>query len=881
MSEPKTVYLKDYQAPAYLIDTMDLVFDLYEDKTLVQSTIKLHKNKAVLAEKGPPLILQGQKLTLQAVSLDGRTLSDRDYQVDDNTLSIHTLPEQGVLEIKTEIHPETNTELCGLFRSKTFFCTQCEAEGFRRITYYTDRPDVMAKFTTTIYADKRRFPVLLSNGNCVAKGVVDADRHWVKWEDPFLKPSYLFALVAGDLVSVEDYFLTRSKRLVTLKIYVDRKNQDKCQQAMEALKKAMKWDEETYGREYDLDIYMIVAVDDFNMGAMENKGLNIFNSKYVLARPETATDFDYQHIDAVVGHEYFHNWSGNRVTCRDWFQLSLKEGLTVFREHHFSQDISGSPVALIENVRTLRAGQFAEDGGPMAHPVRPESYIEINNFYTATVYEKGAELIRMIKTLLGWEKFRQGMDLYFEKHDGQAVTTDDFVAAMEAASHQDLAQFRLWYSQAGTPEITVSEQYDTVAKTYQVTLKQFCPPTPEQTTKQPMVIPIAVGLLDKAGKDILPEKTKILILKEPEQTFHFSNINARPVLSVLRGFSAPVKLNLENCHDEDLAFLLAHDSDDFNRWDAGQKLTERCIWRLVETYQDKGEQALQVPDFWLEAHRTILLDAKLNRALKTEILTLPSLHHLVELKKIVDIDAIYAVRNFLRTTLAIQLQGALLENYHAVATSERYEYTAEAVAKRSLKNLCLAYLVVGAASLGIELALKQWKNANNMTDAMGVMGALSHDAGEARKTILAEFYHRWQHDPLVLDKWFRIQASSELPDTLQNVKKLMQHPAFVITNPNKVYSLIGAFVMGNLIRFHDKHGAGYAFLAETVLQLNALNPQVASRMVKAFSNWQRFDVDRQNKIRLQLQRLLQEKHLSKDVFEIVSKCLAADGVASI
>lgn len=864
-TKPKTIYLKDYQPPLFQIVSIDLKFDLFDDKTLVQSTLlckKLNKDQQLL-------VLHGEKLLLRTIKLDDRVLSVNEYQVDSKSLSIFNVPEQFHLEITTEIYPDKNTELAGLFCSKALFCTQCESEGFRRITYYLDRPDVMSKFTTTICADKQRYPVLLSNGNPIARGNAAGERHWVKWEDPFLKPCYLFALVAGDLVSIEDYFVTFSGRLVTLKIFVERENLDKCQHAMEALKKSMRWDENTYGREYDLDIYMIVAVNDFNMGAMENKGLNIFNSKYILARPETATDFDYQHIDAVVGHEYFHNWSGNRVTCRDWFQLSLKEGLTVFREHHFSNDISESPVSLIENVRTLRSHQFVEDSSPMAHSVRPESYMEINNFYTMTVYEKGAELIRMLKILLGWETFRRGMDLYFERHDGQAVTTDDFVAAMETASNQDLTQFKLWYQQAGTPEITVLERYDENSKTYSLTLKQFCPPTPNHPIKKPMVIPVAVGLLDKAGNNILP-KTEVLVLREKEQTFNFPNISAEPVLSLLREFSAPVKIHAE-ITDEQLAFLLAHDSDDFNKWDSGQKLTERLIWKLVADYQSK--QPLKVSQLWLEAHRAILIDPSLNVALKSEILTLPSVSYLLELGQSSDIDAIFAVRTFLKKSLAQNLKELFLVLYQAHTSSNRYAYTPSAVAARGLKNSCLGYLVLAADTTGIDLCMNQWKTANNMTDALAVLTVLSNWIGIERQTVLDQFYEHWKHDTLVLDKWFRVQALSELPDTLAVVKGLMQHPAFEITNPNKVYSLIGAF-SGNLVHFHDKSGAGYTFLADVVLQLDKLNPQVASRMVRAFTSWKRFDTERQGKMRTQLERIKNQKNLSGDVFEIVSKCLA-------
>jgi aminopeptidase N len=866
----KSVYLKDYQSPAYCIEKIDLIFDLQQDKTEVISTLQVVRNKTIMVQGEPAIVLQGKKLLLQSLQLNDRVLTAGEYQLDDETLTIPNVPAAFTLQLKTEIHPEKNTELSGLYRSETLFCTQCEAEGFRRITYYPDRPDVMAKFTTTIYADKRHYPVLLSNGNCVQKGEVDEKRHWVKWEDPFLKPCYLFALVAGDLVAVEDYFVTRSGRLVTLKIYVERQNQDKCQHALEALKKAMKWDEDTYGREYDLDIYMIVAVNDFNMGAMENKGLNIFNAKYVLARPETATDIDYQRIDAVVGHEYFHNWSGNRVTCRDWFQLSLKEGLTVFREHQFSADISGSPVSLIENVRYLRSTQFAEDASPMAHPVQPASYIEINNFYTTTIYEKGAELIRMLKALLGWENFRKGMDLYFERHDGQAVTIEHFVAAMENVSGLDLAQFRLWYHQAGTPEVTFQEHYDASTKTYSLTLKQSCPSTPSQSTKEPMVIPVAVGLLDQGGQDLF--QTEIVVLKQKEQVFSFPNINCLPVLSLLREFSTPVRIR-GNRTDETLAFLLAHDSDHFARWDAGQTLTEQLLWRLVEAYKNK--KTLSVPTFWLEAHQAVLLDKKLHTALKVELLTLPALSYLIELKESVDIDAVHAVRTFLKQKLSQYLKTTFLETYQQCLDlmGDRYCYSATNAAHRRLKELCLSYLLLTGERQAIDLCMTQWQRANNMTDALAVLNALSNWTGNERTIVLQQFYERWRYDPLVLDKWFRVQALSELPHTLEVVKNLTNHPNFNINNPNKVYALIGSFTAGNLVCFHEASGLAYQFLADKIIQLDQINPQVSARMARAFLSWKRFSSDRQEKIKIQLERLLNQPGLSKDVFEIVSKCL--------
>lgn len=879
---PKTIYLKDYRPPHFLVDTVDLFFDIYDDKTIVQSLVKYYRNPSYAksdtanTDTNLAFVLPGVNLKLLSIRLDSNELSSSAYTVTAEDLKIHQVPDTFTLEIKTEIHPETNTELMGLFKSGGNFCTQCEPEGFRRMTYYPDRPDVMAKFTTLIHADKEKYPVLLSNGNKIGQGVVDEKRHWVKWEDPFKKPCYLFALVAGNLVGLYDSFLTMKGRLVSLRLFVEEENQDKCHHAMQALKKSMKWDEETYGREYDLDIYMIVAVNDFNMGAMENKGLNIFNSKYILARPETATDTDYLLIDAVVGHEYFHNWSGNRITCRDWFQLSLKEGLTVFRDHHFSSDISQSPVSLITSTQYLRNYQFSEDSGPMAHPIRPESYIEINNFYTTTIYEKGSEVIRMLRTILGRETFRKAMDLYFERFDGQAVTTDDFVSIMEEAGKIDLTQFRLWYRQAGTPEITVTESYDENQKQYDLTLTQSCPATPSQPNKLFMMIPVNVGLLNKEGDDLLPNKTESLILREKTQTFSFKAINERPILSILREFSSPVKINFDRPESE-LAFLMSHDSDDFNRWDAAQMLTESLIWRLVDAYETNSE--LTAPIEWLNAFELIMDNKKLNPALKAEMLTLPNLNYLVELKTPANIDALYAARSFLKLTLAEHFKEKFFESYEANRTVGRYEYKPDLVSKRSLKNLCLQYLVIAdmkeSIGPGIELCRTQWETANNMTDALGVLHALMNWPGPERERILADFYDKWQHNALVLDKWFKIQALSELPNTLDRVKELMKHPSFEITNPNKVYSLIGAFTTGNLIRFHDKSGAGYTFLADVVLQLDALNPQVASRMVKAFTNWKRLDSERQDKIRMELNRLLAHK-LSKDVFEIVSKCLAAD-----
>jgi aminopeptidase N len=673
---------------------------------------------------------------------------------------------------------------------------------------------------------------------------------------------------------------------VTLKIFVERDNQDKCQHAMEALKKSMQWDEKTYGREYDLDIYMIVAVNDFNMGAMENKGLNVFNSKYILARPESATDRDYQLIDAVVGHEYFHNWTGNRITCRDWFQLSLKEGLTVFREHQFSADITQSPVSLIENVRTLKNSQFTEDSGPLAHSVRPDSYVEINNFYTATIYEKGAELIRMLKTLIGSKAFRQGMDIYFEKYDGQAVTTDEFVLSMSEASGMDLSQFKLWYSQAGTPELSIEESFDPKQNLYRLTLSQFCPDTPSQTNKLPMLIPVAIGLLDpETGADLLLEKTQVLQLKEKRQVFEFKNLKQNsngepliksPILSILRGFSAPVKVKT-TLSNQALAFLLKYDSDDFTRWDAGQQLVERLILqcykeRFSKNSKNKLSQETEtLLQLWLDSMRALLQDEAVHPALKAELLSLPSLSYLIELQESVEVDALYSALQFVKHALVEACNPLLLHAYQSNLIKEFYAYTPEQTAKRYLKNTALRYL--GPVSKeGLKLCQQQWQHAYNMTDSFAAVAAISDLDCPERTALLDAFYERWQHDTNVLDKWFRVQASSEIPNALAKVKHLCQHPAFSIKNPNKVYSLINAFVLTN-VAFHVASGEGYQFLTDKVLELNVLNPQVAARLLKVFGNWKKLDKGRQEKIRTQLLRIKNAKGISKDVFEVADKSL--------
>ncbi len=877
-STPRTIYLKDYQPPSYLVDEIALRFELEPATTRVNSRMIVRRNPEVAAT-GSELQLHGQELELVTVHVNGTALDEAAYQLDDEQLLLSGLEDGTVIEIETLIHPDKNTALEGLYVSSAMFCTQCEAEGFRRITYLPDRPDVMTRFTTTLVADKARYPVLLSNGNPIEQGEMKDGRHWVTWQDPFPKPSYLFALVAGDLYCQEDRFRTRSGRDVTLKIFVEAENSDKCDHALASLKLAMQWDEETYGREYDLDIFMIVAVNDFNMGAMENKGLNIFNASCVLAGPETATDADYYNIQSIIGHEYFHNWSGNRVTCRDWFQLSLKEGFTVFRDQEFSADLNSRPVKRIADVNVLRSHQFAQDAGPMAHAVRPDAYIEISNFYTVTVYNKGAEVVRMICNLLGREGFRKGCDLYFERHDGQAVTTDDFVAAMEAANGIDLTQFRRWYSQAGTPVISAAGQYDTQTQTYRLTLSQRCPPTPGQEHKAPFHIPVELALLDASGQTLaLPLKGdsgptvnhRMLELKQASQQFEFTGIGEAPVLSLLRGFSAPVKLEMVRS-DEELAFLFAHDPDPFNRWDAGQTLASQTLLLLVEQVQQ--DAPLSLHDDFIQAFRKTLQHPDLDAALITQALSLPSESYLADQCVTVDIDAIHTAREFMRKQLAEQLYDSFLDIYRSRSSDQPYRFDAASMGRRSLRNLCLSYLLESGSDEARALCLAQLQQAHNMTDTLSALSSLSHHDWPERAEQLNGFYENWQHDPQVVDKWFAIQAGSRLPDTLQQVKSLLTHPAFRVTNPNKVRALVGRFCMGNPVRFHSPDGKGYRFLTDRVLELDSINPQMAARLVSALSRWKRFDGERQTLMQDELQRILSATNLSRDVFEIVSKSL--------
>lgn len=876
---PRTIRLADYRLPDFLIDAVDLAFDLREDGATVTSRLTMRRNPAT-SDPAAPLVLDGQDLKLTGIALDGEALGANRYTVDAEHLTVTDLPGVFTLDITTEIAPQQNTTMQGLYTSGGNFCTQCEAEGFRHITYYLDRPDILARYTTTIVADKAKYPVLLSNGNPVEITDLGGGRHRAKWEDPFPKPSYLFALVAGDLVAVEDSFTTRSGRDIALKIFTRRGDHTKVDHAMRALKASMAWDEQVYGFEYDLDLFMIVAVSDFNMGAMENKGLNIFNTALVLASRETATDGDFQRVESVVAHEYFHNWTGNRITCRDWFQLSLKEGLTVFRDQEFSGDMNSRPVQRITDVRRLRAIQFPEDGGPIAHPIRPESYIEINNFYTPTVYEKGAEVIRMIHTLIGPERYRKGMDLYVERHDGQAATCENFVAAMEDASGTDLKLFRRWYSQAGTPEIVVEDSWDDAAGRYSLTLRQSTGPTPGQPDKQPLHIPFALGLLDAQGRD-LPVRlageaapaagTRVLSLTAAEQRFDFDGLAARPVPSLFRGFSAPIKLAPQP--RDRLAFLFAHDSDPFNRWEAGQQLATQLLLEGVAAR--KAGQDWRLDAEFVAAIGRLLDDPALDAAFIAEATALPGESFLADQMRVIDVEGIHAVREAARLAVATALRDRLLAVYRANDDHGPFDVSAAAVGKRALKNAALSYLgLLRDDAEATALVLAQARGAQTMTDVLAALTVLRDRDIPERAQVLQDFYDRWQDEPLVIDKWFALQATSSLPGTLDAIRALTRHPAFTLRNPNRARALISSLAMGNPLHFHAADGAGYAFLADQVLALNAANPQLAARILVPLGRWQRHDPGRQAAMQAQLDRILATPDLSRDVYEIAAKSRA-------
>ncbi|MGX9726248.1 MAG: aminopeptidase N [Candidatus Electronema sp. VV] len=871
MTQHSAIHLRDYKPYPFTAASVHLRVELDPAQTKVTARSLFRRNPAAENPQAD-LELDGEQLELVSIALDGRTLAAEEYSFADGKLRIAAVPEAFELEIVTQIAPERNTALEGLYLSSGNYCTQCEAEGFRRITCWPDRPDVMAVFTVTVIGPQASCPVLLSNGNLIEQGQLENGRHFATWHDPFPKPSYLFALVAGQLVRIEDTFTTMSGREVALHIYVEERNRDKCAHAMQSLKKAIRWDEEVFGREYDLDTYMIVAVDDFNMGAMENKGLNIFNSKYVLAQPETATDSDYEGIEAVIAHEYFHNWTGNRITCRDWFQLSLKEGLTVFRDQEFSADMGSRAVQRIQDANGIRNFQFREDSGPTAHPVRPASYVEINNFYTSTVYDKGAEVIRMLHTLLGAAGFRKGMDLYFTRHDGQAVTCEDFVQAMQDANGFDLNQFQRWYNQAGTPLLRFSGEYDQVAQEFILTLRQSCPATPGQAEKLPFFMPVKVGLLDKnTGAELRDE---VLLLDQERKEFRFSGLTEKPVVSFNRNFSAPVKVE-SDLQDEELAFLMAHDRDPFNRWDAGQQLGLRCLLRGIAE-QQQGRAAV-LPELFQQAFAALLANTENDPAFLTLALILPAEGWISQQMAVIDPEAVFIVRQSFRSQLRQRHQAALLARYQQLSSAEPYHYSGEEAGRRSLRNCCLAYLLAlapgeAAAADLLDLAVNQYQQADNMTDAAAALAVVVNADRAAGDALLAEFYQKWQHDPLVVDKWLILQATCSLPGTLQRVKELLQHPAFSMKNPNKVRSLIGAFG-SNLRQFHAADGSGYAFLAERIEELDPINPQTAARLLTPLTQWRRYDAARQLLMRAALERIAALPGLSRDVSEVVVKSL--------
>ncbi len=882
-----TIQRADYRPLPWTVDTVDLYFRLDAEATLVTNRMRCVRNPA--AGEGP-IRLWSEALERVALTVDGSPVAMREA---DGVLEIDASGDAVLVEVVTRIDPRANTTLSGLYLSNGGFFTQCEAEGFRRITCFPDRPDVMARYTVTLDADREACPVLLSNGNLVDQGVLPAGRHYAKWEDPFPKPSYLFALVAAKLVALERTVTTMSGREVLLQVWVEQGNLDRVEHAMDSLVHSMRWDERTFGLELDLDRFMIVAVADFNMGAMENKGLNIFNTKFILAKPDTATDLDYENVESVVAHEYFHNWTGNRVTCRDWFQLTLKEGLTVFRDQQFSADMlaraagpegaaSARAVKRIDDVRVLRAAQFPEDAGPMAHPIRPDSYQEINNFYTATVYEKGAEVIRMLHTLLGHEGFRNGMDLYFSYHDGQAVTCDEFVEVMSEANNGfDLDQFMRWYAQAGTPRVRAQGEWDAAAGCYTLTLAQHTPATPGQHAKLPLVIPVAVGLIGPDGRDLALQlegeaqpgaTTRVLRLVEDAQTFRFVGLAAEPVPSLLRGFSAPVRLL--GVPPERLRFLAAHDTDPVTRWDSGQHYATGVMLALVAQLR-RGEALPEEPDAGLvEAMRATLAGAAGDPALAAEALPLPSENFLADQMETADPAAIHAVREALRAALGRRLAAPLRAAYDGLEDRGPYRPDGPSIGRRSLRNACLAYLAA-AGGEGVALAQAQYEAQRNMTDVLAALSLLAAaETTPARAAALADFHARWRHDDLVLDKWFAVQAMSPRPETLAEVRALYRHPDFTLRNPNRVRALVGSFSAGNPVRFHDPSGEGYRFLADAVLELDPINGQGAARLVTPLGAWRRQEAGRAGLMRAELERILAAPGLSRGTYEKATKALA-------
>lgn len=882
-AEPTPIYRRDYRPPAYWIDKVQLHFELDDHRTLVTSRLELRRNDDPAADQGASLLLDGEALEFLSAKIDGETLSPEQYNVHSDKLEILNPPKQFLLETQVHIDPKNNTRLSGLYQSSGTFCTQCEAEGFRRITYFLDRPDVMARFQSTLVADPKRFPVLLSNGNKVHERMLEDGRKEVCWEDPHPKPAYLFALVGGDLSCLRDSFTTKSGREVALEIWVPEADLPACGHAMQSLKDAMAWDEKRYGLEYDLDIYMIVAVGDFNMGAMENKGLNVFNTKCVLAQSATATDDDFERVAAVIAHEYFHNWTGNRVTCKDWFQLTLKEGLTVFRDSQFTSDHGSAAVKRIDDVKVLRRLQFPEDAGPMAHPIRPESYIEMNNFYTVTVYEKGSEVVRMYETLLGREGFRKGMDLYFERHDGQAVTCDDFRAAMADANKCELDLFERWYSDPGTPTLHAHSSYDAQAKRFDIRLRQEGPAAPGQSSYRPRHIPVLIGLVGPDGQDLqinpseLPKGVStsetpgsyLIELRELEESFSFESIDKPVVPSILREFSAPIKRSTE-VDPQALAFLMGHDSDSFNRWDAGQQLGRFVLLDLIAAVQANKELAL--PELYVEAFGQVLKDHNADASLRALALLLPAEDELGQAMPLIDPDAIHEAREFALRTLAQRFEADFEELYRSLASKSAHTLHASEISRRRLRNVALSYLCCADPVKGAKLAFEQQSSADNMSESQAAMHCLLRCAQPETERALASFYERWKSDPLVLDKWFSMQAMNPSAQTVDQVRALSEHADFTQRNPNRFRSLMGSFGR-NQLAFHRKDGEGYRLLADQVLAADALNPQAAARCVAAFNSWQRFDADRQALMKAQLERMSKHPELSKDLYEIVRKNL--------
>ncbi len=875
--EPRTIRLQDYHPPDWLIETVELDVSLDATATKVRARLKLKPN---VAGTPAPLVLDGEDLTLARLALDGNPLAAEHFVATPDRLTIAQPPHRPFeLQIDTVVDPTGNTRLMGLYRAGATYCTQCEAEGFRRITYFLDRPDVMAVYTTRIEADKNEATVLLSNGNLTARGdVAGTNRHFAVWHDPFPKPSYLFALVGGNLGCVEDSFTTMSGRKVKLAIYVEPGKEERVTYAMDSLKRAMRWDEQVFGREYDLDIFMIVAVSAFNMGAMENKGLNIFNDKYVLASPASATDLDYAHIEAVIAHEYFHNWTGDRITCRDWFQLCLKEGLTVFRDQEFSADQRSRAVERISDVRGLRSHQFVEDGGPLAHPVRPELYHEINNFYTSTVYDKGAEIVRMIRTLIGPALFRKGMDLYFSRHDGEAATVEQFVQCFADVSKRDMAQFMRWYSQAGTPDIKVAPHYDSRGRTYRLDITQTIPPTPGQPNKEPMVIPLAVGLVGKDGTDLQltldgrPLERGVIELTRPSQSFTFTDVAQRPIPSLNRGFSAPIKLTLP-IEPDDLRFLAAHDSDPFNRWQAVQTLAINLLKTNVAAL--RAGTTPREDDGLMAALGAILNDPKLEPAFIALTLTPPSEADIArEIGSDVDPDAVFKARRHLGVAIGVRHGTTLTVTYRGLISPGPYRPDAQGAGRRALKNVCLDLTAMTQAGEAIARAKSQYDSADNMTDRMAALETLAQHDRPERAAALDDFYKRYADDPLIIDKWLALQAAIPEPATLDRVRALTQHPAFSATNPNRVRALVGAFAQVNHTQFNRPDGAGYDFIADFVLALDPKNPQVAARLMGAFRSWRALEATRRQRAEAVLRRIAAAPSLSRDVQDIVARTLA-------